>query len=277
MKHTLLLFLVLISCFSFGQTHRFIYEVEYKPDSTETNLKKDFYHLDINPAETFYYGRIYFVLDSIMKSGAEMNFESAPVLTNITTHQKGSRKFTEFVFEEYEMYKYDVEATQKWTLLNEKKKIDKFEVQKAKCNWGGRNWTAWFTNEIPFQEGPYMLKGLPGMILEAEDEKGNYSFKVVRSENFEETQPTTTYFGMFSKNAIPVTFPQYVKMKLNRYKDPLSFMQNRTDGMENSEGVFLNDGTMVTKDNKREVQLRQQKMMKKYNNPIDLTRIVTFP
>lgn len=34
-------------------------------------------------------------------------------------------------------------------------------TQKATCDFAGRKWIAWFTTEIPIQDGPYKFYGLP--------------------------------------------------------------------------------------------------------------------
>ena len=38
------------------------------------------------------------------------------------------------------------------------------------------HWTVWFAPEIPLQEGPWKLCGLPGLILEACESSGQHSF-----------------------------------------------------------------------------------------------------
>ncbi|HBN63365.1 MULTISPECIES: GLPGLI family protein [Duncaniella] len=65
---------------------------------------------------------------------------------------------------------------QQWEITDSTKKILDYECVKATCNFRGRNWAVWFTPEIPLQDGPWKLCGLPGLILSAEDLTGQYSF-----------------------------------------------------------------------------------------------------
>jgi len=63
-----------------------------------------------------------------------------------------------------------------WKLQDETKKIDSFTCQKATGKFRGRVWEAWFTSQVPVDAGPWKLSGLPGLILEAADTSGLYSF-----------------------------------------------------------------------------------------------------
>ncbi len=47
---------------------------------------------------------------------------------------------------------------------------------RATTHYGGRDWTVWFTLEIPFSVGPWKLWGLPGLVLRAEEVQGMFSF-----------------------------------------------------------------------------------------------------
>jgi GLPGLI family protein len=59
----------------------------------------------------------------------------------------------------------------KWLIINEFKIIDKIQCQKATSKFRGRNYTAWFSKEIPSYFGPMKFGQLPGLILEIYDDK----------------------------------------------------------------------------------------------------------
>lgn len=69
-----------------------------------------------------------------------------------------------------------------WELCDSTKNILVYECQKATANYHGRHWTVWFAPEIPIQSGPWQLMGLPGLIMEAETEGGEYRFEIVGLE-----------------------------------------------------------------------------------------------
>lgn len=63
-----------------------------------------------------------------------------------------------------------------WQIVDSTRMILGYECVMAETDFRGRHWTAWFAPEIPLQDGPWKLCGLPGLILEAADSTGQHSF-----------------------------------------------------------------------------------------------------
>ncbi len=67
-----------------------------------------------------------------------------------------------------------------WTIDNQKEKnILGYKCIEAKTKFKGRNYIAYFTNEIGIFDGPWKFSGLPGLILELYEEDKMISFKAI--------------------------------------------------------------------------------------------------
>lgn len=69
-----------------------------------------------------------------------------------------------------------------WEISDSTKTVLGYNCVMATANYHGRDWTAWFAPDIPLQEGPWKLTGLPGLILEASESTGQHSFEVTGLE-----------------------------------------------------------------------------------------------
>ncbi|MDO9261111.1 MAG: GLPGLI family protein, partial [Flavobacteriaceae bacterium] len=65
-----------------------------------------------------------------------------------------------------------------WTITEETKKINELTLTKALTKFRGRNYIAWYCDQIPANNGPLKMGGLPGIILELKTTDGflNVSF-----------------------------------------------------------------------------------------------------
>lgn len=63
-----------------------------------------------------------------------------------------------------------------WNVSRDIKKIGGYTCYKATTRFRGRDYTAWFTTDIPIQDGPWKFWGLPGLILEVSDSLGQIKF-----------------------------------------------------------------------------------------------------
>ncbi len=79
------------------------------------------------------------------------------------------------------MYRIDEDIPNiQWTLISDSiKNIIGYKCQMAKTTFRGRNWYAWYTLDIPVSMGPWKLSGLPGLIIEAYDDKNYVRFIAV--------------------------------------------------------------------------------------------------
>ncbi|MDP2237382.1 MAG: GLPGLI family protein [Bacteroidales bacterium] len=77
-------------------------------------------------------------------------------------------------------FKYEEKMDQfHWELRSDTATLHGFKVQQAICFFGGRQWIAWYTADIPISDGPYKFNGLPGLILNLSDSKQHYVFEFV--------------------------------------------------------------------------------------------------
>lgn len=76
-----------------------------------------------------------------------------------------------------ERFRYEeVPYEWQWTVSDSIKTVLGYECVEASTGFHGRRWRVWFAPEIPVQNGPWKFDGLPGLILEAESEDGQYRF-----------------------------------------------------------------------------------------------------
>lgn len=75
------------------------------------------------------------------------------------------------------MFRYtEPYEAQIWEMGDSTKNILGYDCLMASSDYHGRHWTVWFTPDIPIQDGPWKLSGLPGLILEAQEESGQHHF-----------------------------------------------------------------------------------------------------
>lgn len=117
-------------------------------------------------------------------------------------------------------------AIPQWTIRPEKKEVAGHECQKATTTFYGRNWTAWFAADIPVQDGPWKLCGLPGLILEAEDEEGHYKFKCMELKKLDTNIP----IELPDKKYLKCDKKKYFEMATEYYNDMFGFIR-RTTGL----------------------------------------------
>lgn len=273
MKYLLLL---LFPFFISAQTHRFIYEYQFKSDSPTKALTKENMILDINPDEIKFYPYFFAENDSINKLKNNNN-SSWDDLLPVITRSRNTNKNTSYVLLN-DLFSVQTVDPINWKLSTETKKVGNYSLQKATTTFGGRNWTAWFNTEINLNEGPYKFRGLPGLIFEISDDRNNFSFSLVQSYQLKSTYDTSDFLESFAgQKAIPITEKMLLKKQLELFNDPL---QDFKEMFKNSkgEGSFSVMGVKIKSlDQFKELTTMTQERMRKENNPIEMDKVIHYP
>ena len=72
-----------------------------------------------------------------------------------------------------------------------------YTSQMACVSYGGRNWIAWDSPQIPLSDGPYKFNRLPGLIVKISDTKNQHSFTLNSIKNVAYNQLITIRSGSF--------------------------------------------------------------------------------
>ncbi len=85
-------------------------------------------------------------------------------------------------------YQYEVDINDlSWQLCDSTEIVLDYECNLASADYHGRKWKAWFVPDVPVQDGPWQLCGLPGLIMKAETEDGEYGFYITGLQQCNET------------------------------------------------------------------------------------------
>lgn len=152
-----------------------------------------------------------------------------------------------------------------WKISPEMIKIGEYSCQKAQVEYGGRNWTAWFTKDVPVSEGPYLFHELPGLIIQIKDDAGDYDFKLTQVKK----NNNNSLYEV--KGGKEISWDQYNSLLIDYFNAPMSMVAL------GGKKVVTDDGVGGYKPvNERELTQKIQQNLIKNNNPIELNHKVNY-
>lgn len=275
MKKLLVNFFLIVGIVTFAQNKRFIYEYKFISDSTKIDdVKTEMMFLDTTKDGSKYYSYTVFNSDSIMKVDLEKQLAATGSINVKSDMQKGSVRYS--VTKTYPDYKinlhrrlgmdaYNISDDRKinWKILPEKEKIGEWNAQKAEADFAGRHWIAWFSTEIPIQDGPYKFRGLPGLIVKIEDKTGSHKMELKGIKNI----TGNVDINVFEVKEIAVNSKQFQKVLKEYENDPTKGIKQIQMG---GTSIILTgkDGTSTKIAKEQEERLKAR--IKKDNNRIEL-------
>lgn len=110
-----------------------------------------------------------------------------------------------------------------WDFMDADTTICGYSCQKAQMHFRGRNWIVWYATDLPYNDGPWKLSGLPGLILKAQDAKGDFLFTAykISKTKFDKSIFTTKRY----KKITPKEFAEYL---IFDRKDSFAFIEAMT-------------------------------------------------
>ena len=107
---------------------------------------------------------------------------------------------------------------QEWTIYEDStKNVLGFNCHMAKTHFRGREWTVWYSEDIPILLGPWKLGGLPGLILEVQN-TGFIEIKAV-SIDTKNLKPVT-FYNFWNKKFEDIDRKTYLREAVNPQNYP---------------------------------------------------------
>ncbi len=271
MKNIFVLVCSLLFGLTSAQTHRFIYDFTYKADSTQKDGRTVKMVLDVDGEKTQFYEFKALKMDSLNRTTSDFYTYEFPYEKLVRT--TGSSTNRNYQLKGGQYYTWDSTDPITWKITNDTKDRDGFRVQKAVAQFGGRQWTAWFTTDLPFSEGPYKFTGLPGLVTDVSDAESNFVYALSAVKKLKVTNPDIVE-TVFRKNALKIPFKKYQEILVTHYNDPYNKYRSMQAG---SWGITQNGKTINTVEGLNEITRNEQERIRKNNNPIEKDKMITYP
>lgn len=180
-------------------------------------------------------------LDSDSKIGSDSKTFKIKTNEQLTPHiisdfKKDSIYSQGLVFRD-PFYVQDPILNPEWKLISETKTISGFSCNKATTNFRGRTYEVWFTPEIPVNFGPWKLNGLPGLILQATDDKGQVEFTATKVK-FDEDIDIENQILKLPKLGEKVSLREYVSKKDKEGQQISKYISSKVSKGGNSRSSF---------------------------------------
>jgi len=162
--------------------------------------------------------------EQIANAAMEGKLSTGEFMTIYKNYPEGKLTHTEKICQDWFRYEEDMPQFE-WEMTDSVANVLGYKCQSARCKFRGREWTVFYTEEIPLSEGPWKLHGLPGLIMKATDEKGHYSFECIGIKS-KASRPITIYKVPFNK----VKREDYYDTKHRYEVNPYAYFEATTGG-----------------------------------------------
>ncbi|HAY3542961.1 TPA: GLPGLI family protein [Elizabethkingia anophelis] len=269
MKKHFILFLFFIAIVVYGQMHTIEYVLTYKPSLESNKKSSQLYFLDILNNESVFRSESNRASDSLKSTTGYGRGRSTAFNEHLYIKKDLKDNLVyKFITMPLSMDKFNIkiEDPLNWKLTSETKTIENIKCQKAEVEYGDRHWIAWFSEELNVPDGPYIFKGLPGLIIQISDKDENYIFKLSK---IRKKINTSLFLDSAGKQ---ISWEEYKKIQLDYYNDPFVYVKSQNLKTATDDGM----GGMKKVDF-REMTLSIREKIKENDNQVEKDRIIKYP
>ena len=282
MKKILIAGFIGLSMISYAQVTRFVYQASMKLSKEKEDRSNETVYLEVSPEKSLFFSENRVKRDSVMQRMRQTRSFDRSAMENLRstinyTVEKDILNQTVIYSDRIgrDNYLYTEQPNFEWKILPETVTIGEYKTQKAEGTYGGRTWYAWFSSQLPYQDGPYKFSGLPGLIVKLEDDKGEYSFDLKETKKIGEfTTLETSGFGPGGGQKVKITKEKFNQQLKNYQKDPVGYMSTGMRGPGGGGprmGGMQGGGPGGNNPNQRsDMEQRLLEEEKSNNNPIEL-------
>ncbi|SEW38755.1 GLPGLI family protein [Chryseobacterium wanjuense] len=263
-----ILFFLLFSSFYLGQGVSFIYEVKYRTNVNKSDdYNTTYMSLDLAEKKSIFRENIDKKADSIKIAGGNPMLSSGFENQFYVKKDLSSNQVNKILTNGQYNFILPIDDILNWKILSEKKKIGVYNVQKATVIYGEREWIAWFTSDIPINDGPYVFRGLPGLIVSIKDNTDDYNFNLIQTKN------STNLFDARVKGS-NIDWIKFKELSESYYQNP--YPELRQGGTR--KVTFIDkDGNSVDVDvQRKKMTTERQNYINNNNNPIELNHKINY-
>lgn len=254
----------------YSQDLSIAYEMNFRPD--KNNIEKyevDVCMLDISNGESFFYSPLFNNEGKRLEIFGEDESLKSKILNSLKTTYIIKKNLTENEMVHFlkldEVYAYEDKFQFDWDIDANSGDIEVigYKCKKATTKFRGRTYTAFFTSEIPVNDGPYKFYGLPGLILKVISDDGDYSFKAIGIEK------SLTKLNLNLKKSVLTSRKKYLKMMKQLSKDPSKNQKIRDANNDQDYKTYIGGKEVSLEEKYKFYNKMIFDFMKGHNNPIE--------
>ncbi len=248
-----------------------LYECLYRYDMTDKSTENGFTEtsnciLLIGEDQSKFYDYPTFRLDSVsaipgvsddvVKKYREDIMKSETYFEQEVNTSLPANKINVFCDMAPERYKYEQQLPLiTWEETEDTDTVCGYLCKKAIGNYGGKKWTAWYSEEIAIPFGPWKIFGLPGLVLKATDNEGNHNFEAIAFRQGS---------GAFS----PSKIPNQISIKHDKFIELKNEYDRNPEAAINPESI---SGIEVTREGNILINGVRSRLNKKKLIPLEFT------